>query len=65
MRRNMKGKRKKKKSTLTFEKNVLIGWERSPGEETATPVFSPGKSQGQKSLVDYSPQGRKVSVGHN
>ena len=26
-----------------------------------TPVFSPGKSQGRRSLVDYSPWGRKES----
>ena len=24
-----------------------------------TPIFLPGKSQGQRSLVDYSPQGHK------
>ena len=27
----------------------------------STPVFLPGKSHGQKSLVDYSPRGRKES----
>jgi len=28
---------------------------RSPGEETGTPVFLPGKSHGQRNLVGYSP----------
>ena len=26
-----------------------------------TPVFLPGKSRGQRSMVDYSPRGRKES----
>ena len=30
----------------------------------ATPVFSPGKFHGQKSLVGYSPQGQK-SIRYN
>ena len=28
----------------------------------STPVFLPGESHGQRSLVGYSPQGRKESV---
>ena len=34
---------------------------RSPGEENGkpTPVFLPGKSHGQRSLVGYSPWGHK------
>ena len=35
------------------------GLERFPGEPT--PVFLPGKSHGQKSLVGYSPWGCKES----
>ena len=39
-----------------------LGWEDPLGEEMAiTPVFLLGKSHGQKSLVGYSPQGRKES----
>ena len=39
-----------------------LGWEDPPDEEIATiPVFLPGKSHGQRSLVDYSPQGQKQS----
>ena len=30
-------------------------------EEQPTPVFLPGESLGQRSLVDYSPQGHKES----
>ena len=51
----------------------ILGSGRSPGEGNgnplqysfffffSTPVFLPGKSHGQKSLVDYSPRGRKES----
>ena len=35
-----------------------IAWKR---EWQPTPVFLPGKSHGQRSLVGYSPQGRKES----
>jgi len=35
-----------------------IPWRR---KWLATPVFLPGKSHGQKSLVGYSPQGHKES----
>ena len=34
-------------------------WGRSPGEENGNPVFLPGGSHGQRSLVGYSPWGRK------
>ena len=39
----------------------IPGLGRSPGEGNGnpTPVFLPGKSHGQRSLVGYSPQGRK------
>ena len=33
----------------------------SLGQEDSTPVFLPGESHGQRSLADYSPQGRKES----
>ena len=36
-----------------------ISWRREP-----TPVFLPGESHGQRSLVGYSPWGRK-RVGHD
>ena len=39
----------------------IPGWGRSPGEENVNPVFLPGKCHGQKSLVGYSPWGRKES----
>ena len=34
-----------------------LGWEEGNGNPT--PVFLPGESHGQKSLVGYSPRGRK------
>ena len=37
-----------------------LGWE-DPLEDEMTPVFLPGKSQGQKSLAGYSPWGLKES----
>ena len=39
----------------------IPGLGRSPGEEKwlSTPLFLPGESHGQKSLVGYSPWGRK------
>ena len=37
----------------------IPGSGRSPGE--STPVLLPGKSHGQRSLVDYSPWGCKES----
>ena len=37
-----------------------LGWEDPLEKETATcSVFLPGKSHGQRSLVDYSPWGHK------
>ena len=37
-----------------------LGWE-DPLEKEPTPVFLPGKSHGQRSLVGYSPWGHKQS----
>ena len=40
----------------------ILGWARSPGKgNVLTPVFLPGESHGQKSLVGYSPWGCKES----
>ena len=37
-----------------------LGWEDSwSGQWQSTPVSLPGKSRGQRSLVGYSPWGRK------
>ena len=37
-----------------------LSWEDPLEKETATtPVFLPGKSHGQRSLVSYRPRGRK------
>ena len=43
----------------------IPGLGRSPGEGKGnpTPVFFPGKSHGQRSLVGYGPRGRKESGG--
>ena len=39
-----------------------LGWEDPLEEEMASaPVFSPGKSHGQRSLAGYSPWGHKES----
>ena len=38
---------------------LILGLGRSPGEGNGTPIFLPGESHGQRSLVGYSPQGRK------
>ena len=45
----------------TGESGSIPGLGRSPAEGNGNPfiVFLPGKSQGQRSLVDYSPRGRK------
>jgi len=42
---------------------LIPGSGRSPGEEKwqPTPVFLPGKSHGQRSLVGYIPWGQKES----
>ena len=34
-----------------------LGWEDPLEKEMATPVFLPGKSHGERSLVGYSPWG--------
>ena len=41
----------------------IPGWGRSSREENGkpTPVFLPGESYGLRSLVGYSPRGRKES----
>ena len=36
-----------------------LDWEDPLEKEMATPVFFPGESHGQRSLVGYSSQGRK------
>ena len=42
------------------DQDSVPGLERSPGEGTVyTPVFWPGKSHGQRSLMGYSPWGCK------
>ena len=38
----------------------FLGWE-DPLEKESTPVLLPGKSHGQRSLIGYSPWGRKES----
>ena len=38
-----------------------LGQEDSPGEGNGNPLFLPGKSHGQRSLVGYSPRGCKES----
>ena len=45
------------------EPDLLPGLERLPWRRKwqPTPVFLPGKSHGQRSLVGYSPWGRKES----
>ena len=41
---------------------LIPGSGRCPGGRNGTPVFLPGKSHGQRSLVGYSPRGHRV--GH-
>ena len=38
-----------------------LGWEDTLEKEQPFPVFLPGEFHGQRSMVDYSPWGRKVS----
>ena len=38
---------------------VIPGLGRSPGGGHSNPIFLPGESHGQKSLVGYSPRGHK------
>ena len=48
----------------TIDVGSVPGWTRSPAEGNSiklTPVFLPGKSHGQRSLVSYSPWGLKKS----
>ena len=42
--------------------DLIPGSERSPGARAwkSTPVFLPGESHGQKSMVDYGPSGSRV-----
>ena len=52
-----------KKSTCQY--SSIPGWGRSLEKEMATtPVFLPGKSHGQRSLVGYSPWDHK-KIGHD
>ena len=48
------------------DEGLIPGSERSPEEGNGNfiPVFSPGKSHGQRNLVDYNTRGRK-RVRHN
>ena len=39
----------------------ILGSGRSPGGGHGSPVFLPGESHGQRSLVGYSPEGHKES----
>ena len=43
----------------TKDTGSIPGWGRSTGVGKGNPVFSPGKSHGQRSLVGYSPGGRR------
>ena len=45
--------------TNAGDASLIPSWEDPPEKEMATPVFLPGKSPGQKSLLGYSPQGHK------
>ena len=40
---------------------LIPGLGRSPGGGHGNPIFLPGESHGQKSLVGYSPWGHKES----
>jgi len=42
------------------DSSLTPGLRRSPREWQPTPVFLPGKSHGQRSLVGYSPWGHRV-----
>ena len=45
------------------DSGLIPGLRRSPGKQQRQPtlVFLPGESHAQRSLVDYSPWGRKES----
>ena len=45
----------------TRDVGSIPGSGRSPGVENGNPVFLPGESHGQQSLVGYSPRGQKES----
>ena len=38
-----------------------VPWTEESGEQQPTPVFLPGESLGQRTLVGYGPQGHKES----
>ena len=48
----------KERACIAGDQGLIPGSRRSPGEGN-TPVFLPGKSHGQRSLVGYSPCSRK------
>ena len=49
------------KNLLYNMAGLIPGSGRSPGEGNGYPVFLPGKSHGQRSLVSYNPWGLKES----
>ena len=55
------GSDSKKSACNARDRDSIPGSERPPGEEKwlSSPVFFPGEFQGQRSLVGYSPWGRK------
>ena len=58
----LRGKESSCKAGDAGDTGSLTGWE-DPLEEgmQATPIFLPGESHGQRSLVGYSPYGHKES----
>ena len=50
-----------KESAYQVEDVGLVSGQKKMGKLQPTPVFLPGKSHGQRSLVGYSPWGRKES----
>ena len=55
------GSESKESACNAGDLGLILRLERSPGEENTTPVFLPGDSHGQRSLVGYSPWGHKES----
>ena len=53
------GSESKESACNAGDLGLILRLERSPGEENTTPVFLPGDSHGQRSLVGYSPWGHK------
>ena len=49
------GSESKESACNAGDLGLILRLERSPGEENTTPVFLPGDSHGQRSLVGYSP----------